>query len=201
MPMDPFELQALSLLRVRELYAERMVRDFPRNELKPLPMIERALARGEYACYGAVRDGEVLAYAFFVLQRDGAVRCALFDYYAVREDLRDHGVGSAFIRALIRGPLADLDCVLLEVDDPAYAPDARELEIRNRRLEFYLRNGLSDTAVTAEVFRAPFRILSLPVGERLTPRQAGRYYALLYRCMLPAPVYKRAVKIYVPAKA
>ena len=103
-------------------------------------------------------------------------------------------------RHLVEGPLAGLDCVLLEVDDPAFAPDARELEIRNRRLEFYLRNGLSDTAVTAEAFCAPFRILSLPVGEQPTPQQTGRYYALLYRCMLPAPVYKRAVKIHVPGE-
>ena len=199
--MPPIEVQLLSLPQVRDLYAERMVRDFPRNELKPLSMIERALARGDYACYGAARGEEVLAYAFFVLQRDGEARCALFDYYAVRADLRDHGVGSAFIQALIEGPLAGLDCVLLEVDDPAFAPNARELEIRNRRLDFYLRNGLSDTAVTAEVFRAPFKVLSLPVGERPTPRLAGRYYAMLYRCMLPTPVYRRAVKIHVPAKA
>ena len=199
--MRSFEVQTLSLSQVRDVYAERMVCDFPRNELKPLFMIEWALARGHYACYGAVEGGEVLAYAFFVLQGDGAARCALFDYYAVRADLRDRGVGSAFIRALIEGPLAALDCVLLEVDDPAFAPDAREREIRKRRLNFYLRNGLSDTTVTAEVFRVPFRVLSLPVGKRPTPQQAGRYYAMLYRCMLPTPVYRRAVKIRVPGEA
>ena len=189
--VPPFRVRALTLHEVRALYARRMVEDFPPDELKPLSMIERALARGEYACLGAADGDDVLAYAFFV--KAGAQ--ALFDYFAVRKGLRDAGVGSRFIRALIGGALAGLDCVLLEVDDPDRAPDADERTIRDRRLAFYLRNGLMDTGVTAEVYGVAYRILALPLGRAVTPDEARRVYAALYHSILPKRVYDERVFI------
>ena len=193
---ESFALRELGLEEVRPLYEERLKEDFPPNELKPLWAIERALEKGEYACYGAARGEDLLAYAFFVVIREGEARWALFDYYAVRRDLRDRGVGSAFIQALVAGPLRDMDCVLLEVDDPAFAPDPAELETRRRRLDFYLRNGLTDTSVTATVYGADFRILALPVGAPLAPGETRRVYGALYRAMMPPRIYARMVDIH-----
>ena len=185
------EVRTLSLPEIRDVYASRMVEDFPRDELRPMFMIEAALERGEYACYGfADRDG-LLAYAFFVLNGE----MALVDYLAVRKDRRDGGVGGRFIRALVEGPLRAYRCVLLEVDDPDLAPDAGELETRNRRLRFYLRNGLLETGVKAEVFGVGFRILALPVGETPSPDQTRSAYARLYRAILPKRLYDTKVKI------
>ena len=45
------------------------------------------MARGEYVCYGAMDGEAILAYAFFVV----VGRRALFDYFAVAEELRDRG--------------------------------------------------------------------------------------------------------------
>ena len=45
--MDAFTVETLSLPQIRALYRERMTRDFPPDELKPLTMIEKALARDE----------------------------------------------------------------------------------------------------------------------------------------------------------
>ncbi len=117
-----FDIRPLTSDEVRRLYGERLTADFPPDEVKSLGVIEGAIARGGYACYGAVRDGEILAYAFFVIRAPHA----LFDYYAVRADLRDTGVGSRFIRALMDGPLQAYDCVLLEVDDPDAADSPAE---------------------------------------------------------------------------
>lgn len=185
------EICPLTLLQLREIYEQRMVEDFPPDELKPLWMIERALDEGRYSCFGWFEGREILAYALFV--RLG--RTALFDYYAVRRDLRDSGVGSRFIRALIEGPLAGMDCVLLEVDDPDEAPDERELDVRERRLRFYMRNGLRDTGARATVFGVAFRILALPVGPMPGPEAARRVYSELYRAMLPEKLYREQVHI------
>ena len=182
-------VRTLSLEQVRGLYAQRLKRDFPPDELKPLSRIERALARGEYACYGAFEGESILAYAFFVLLG----RRALFDYYAVDAALRDRGIGSRFIRALIEGPLADMDCVLLEVDDPDSAPSPEEAGVRRRRLAFYLQNGLVETGVRATVYGVDYLILSLPVGNRPDPEQTRRVYAELYRAILPPRLYERWV--------
>ena len=159
-------------------------------------MIERAIARGEYICYGAMAREDILAYAYFVKLKEQGAPYALFDYYAVKKEVRDQGVGSRFLQALIRGPLKNMRCVLLEVDDPAFADSDGEAEIRNRRLGFYLRNGLRDTQVTATVFGVRFKILALPVGDALTAEEVRQKYAALYRALQPPRLFEAKVFIH-----
>ena len=72
------------------------------------------------------------------------------------------------MRGLIAGPfLADADAVLLEVDEPDAAVTPEELDTRNRRLAFYLRNGLHDSGVRADVYGVTYRLLTLPAGREL----------------------------------
>lgn len=191
----PFEVRPLTLPEVRQVYKSCMISDFPDDERKPLSMIEAALSRGEYRCLGAMGEGGVLAYAFFVrIERDGQT-LELFDYLAVRRDLRDSGVGSAFLRALCAGPLREADCVLLEVDNPEFAPDAAERGIRERRLRFYLRNGLSDTGVRASVFGVEYIVLTLPVGRPQSREAFKDIYETLYHSFLSDKIYKRRVAV------
>ena len=183
--------RTLALPEIREIYRQRMVEDFPEDELKPLWMLEAALKRGQYVCYGFEGEDGLLAYACFVVSGD----IALVDYLAVRRDKRDEGIGGQFIRAMLEGPLRAYASVLLEVDDPDLAPDENELETRERRLRFYLRNGLLETGVRAAVFGVGFRILALPVGESPAPERVRRDYGTLYRAMLPKRLYETKVKI------
>ncbi len=190
-----FAVRTLALPQIRVLYAHRLVIDFPPDELKPLPIIEKALRRGAYVCYGAMDGPEVQAYAFFVKLAADGKRFALLDYFAVRRDLRGCGVGSRFLRALVDGPLQGMDCVLLEVDAPERAETPEERKVRDRRLRFYLKNGLRDTAVTAVVYGVGYRILSLPLGAPPSPGETRRLYAALYRSILPERAYKSKVKV------
>lgn len=191
-----FEIRGLRLDEVRALYANRLARDFPADELKPLSAIEAALAGGGYACCAAVDGEAILAYAFFVVLE----QWTLVDYYAVREDLRDCGIGSRFIRALVAGPLKGMACALLEVEEPECARNAKERRLRERRLAFYLRNGLRQTGVTASVWHVPYRILELPLGEPLPAERIRSIYAALYRSMMPKAVFDAMVEIPLSAK-
>ena len=192
--MREFRVVKLTFDQVRRVYSEQMVPAFPEDELKPLNMIEQALARGEYLCLGAADGDEVLAVAFFVrIVREGRT-LMLFDYFAVREDLRDQGLGSRFLQSLIGEPfLAEADAALLEVDEPEAADTPEEQDIRSRRLAFYLRNGLRDTSVNADVYGVTYRILSLPAGRELAPDAVRRTYAALYHSFLPDHLYRRWV--------
>ena len=194
--MRDFQIINLTLEQVRRVYPEQMVPAFPVDELKPLKMIEQALGRGEYLCLGAADGDDVLAIAFFVrIVREGRI-LMLFDYFAVREDLRDQGLGSRFLQSLIGEPfLAEADAALLEVDEPDAAETPQELEICSRRLAFYLRNGLRDTGEHAHVYGVTYRILSLPTGNVLTPDEVRRTYAALYHSFLPDHLYRRWVFI------
>ena len=183
----------LTLDQIRRIYRERMTGDFPKNELKSLKVIEESMERGLYIGYGCCDGAEILAYALFV--RLG--RHALLDYYAVRADLRDQGLGSRFLQALIAGPMREMDCVLLEVDDVDRAPDEAERKRRVWRLQFYLRNGLKVTDVCATTYGADFRILALPVGAQMDAQTISRVYSAIYRELLPARVYDEEVEIRI----
>ena len=184
-------IETLSLEQVRALYRQRMVEDFPPDELRPLQNIENLLNRNQYAGYGYMDGGEALAYAFFVKQD----RRALVDDYPVRRDLRDRGHGGRFLRALIKGPARDLECALLEVEDPAEADAPDEAALRDRRLAFYLRNGLQLTQVRARIYGVKYRLLTLPVGVPHDDHAVAHIYAELYRTVLPKPLYDQWVEI------
>lgn len=185
------ELLQLTDRQVGEIYRKRIRKDFPPDEIKPLAMIRKALAEGRYACYGAFDGGQVLAYVFLVING----RHALVDYFAVREDLRGQGTGSGLLRLLAEGPARAYDCVLLESEDPAYAADEADRNVRERRIRFYLRNGLADTGITVYVWYVYYRILALPGGEIPSPDRAREIYGDIYRSQLPAWIYEKVVRL------
>ena len=93
--------------------------------------------------------------------------------------------GAFFLQKLCE-QLKDAGCVLLEVEDPEDGEETKQ-----RRLNFYLRNGMVDTGVRSWVFGADYRILRMPMGDG----DVEDVYTELYRSMLPMPVYKAMVRI------
>ena len=187
-------ITSLTLQEVRDVYQNYVVKDFPRNERKTLKMIEDALERNEYQCFGAKENDEIQAYAFFVRVEKEGQTLLLLDYLAVRKELRDTGVGSWFLQNISNNVLKDADIALLEVDNPDYAKDDEELSIRNRRLQFYLRNGLQDTSVRAWVFGAEYSILEIPVHGQHGYEVVKATYEVLYQSILPPRIYARMIR-------
>ena len=188
---NQMNIDLLTLPEIREIYRKRMTDDFPENELKSLSVIEKVFREGRYQCYGA-RDGAgILAYAFFILTED----LCMLDYFAVRKDLRGSGIGSGFLKALSCRCFRGAACVLAEVDDPAFAGNDEEKAVRERRLAFYLRNGLLDTGARARTFGADFLILEFPKGKPHSRAEAGGFYSRIYRSLLPERIYEQSVAI------
>ena len=184
-------IEELTLPEIRDIYRRRLKKDFPPDEVKPLSRIEASAAKGRYICYGMKDGRDILAYGFFAVTENRF----LFDYFAVREDLRGTGIGSRFLRELCSSRMKDAACVLLEVDDPAAADSAAEKALRERRVRFYRKNGLRDTGARARTFGVDFLILELPVGEPHGRKEAGEIYAMIYRAILPERIYAREVHI------
>ena len=185
------EIRELTGEQIRRVYTERITRDFAPDEVKPLSRIEEALAAGHYACRGAFGGDGLLAYAFFVV--DGSR--ALLDYLAVREDLRGKGIGGAFLRAMADWMTRRFDSVLLESEDPDYARSDHARRVMERRIGFYLRNGLAETGVTSSVWRVRYRVLSFPVGKKLSAGETREVYRALYRALLPEELYETMVRV------
>ena len=188
---EKMNIDLLTLPEIRELYRKRMKNDFPGNELKSLAMIEKVFREGRYLCYGVREGADILAYAFFVLTED----LYMLDYFAVKKDLRGSGIGSGFLKELNSRCLREAACVLVEVDDPFFAGNDKEKKICERRLAFYLGNGLLDTGARARTFGADFLILEFPRGKPHSQAEAGEFYSRIYRSLLPERLFEQMVKI------
>ena len=136
----------LDWLHIRLLYR----RAFPRSERKPFKMIRRMHRAGRTDVWLAEQDGRFAGLGITINGSD----IILLDYLAVHEKCRDKGVGSAFLQALM-AKYADKG-FFLEIE----APDRDDpTGIKARRKAFYLRNGLTDMHVTANLFGVRMELL------------------------------------------
>jgi len=181
--------------RIKFIYNTFMKRDFPGNELKPLASIIKMWKDNAYYCYEMTENNNVTGYVFSVKQsRAGRVNY-LIDYLAVSGEYRNQGFGSMLL-SRISFLVKNAGCVIVEVEDPDYADDEESELLRKRRIQFYLRNGFSETGITARLFGVQFRILELAGSVKHTKDEIKDIYESLYRYMVPGLMYKMNVKIF-----
>lgn len=185
------EFKRLSKSEVSRLYDERMVRDFVKEERKPLGMILDLCEAGKYDPLGVFDDDIFVGYTFF--QKAGADY--LLDYFSVLPEKRNAGIGSRVLSSL-REFYKDADSIILEVEDPERAVSLDTRELQERRLCFYLRNEVRDSDVKTVTFTVPFKLLEIPVGGMVHSREeVAKLYEMHYRDVLSDAQYARNVCI------
>jgi GNAT superfamily N-acetyltransferase len=169
-----------------------MKNDFPKNELKPLARIFYLLDNGQYVCYGIFDEDKLCGYAYFaVLNEDG--KYYLLDYFATVDGMRGKGIGSEFL-GMLYTQLSDAEMVICEAESPE-GTAGEELELRNRRIDFYLRNRYIATGVNATAFGVDFVLLELDLGKKHSKDEVREYYLKLYRSFLPEKMFKEHIKV------
>ena len=183
---------------IKSLYNSRMKDDFPPGELRPYDSLIRLLEQGRYITLAYKSDGsesggckpdEIMAYAFFIYQPES--RTVLLDYYAVSKARRGTGIGGEFISRFreIFAPM-DADHILLEVENPDMAENSEDLEVRNRRIHFYEKNGCRMSHVRSRLLSVDYSIMYLPFdGRELENQQLFDEMESMYR-MVVTPLMK-----------
>jgi len=117
-----------------EIYEEA----FPLAERQPVSVIRHRISSGLYQAYvGRLEEtGEVVSLAFLWPFKDS--NFILLDYLAVKKSIRGQNVGSAYLASMIQVLNPQQKYLLIEVDNPKFAPDESEA---TRRIAFYQRNG------------------------------------------------------------
>ena len=149
---------------IRYVYKTYMKIDFPRSELKPLKSILSLIQQKRGEGYGFYDKDELTGYAFLIKAPSG--RAYLIDYLAVLPSLRDRGYGSACLSALqnileekntlhskLLGTGENMEStanereytIMVESEDPSFAADETEKQVRRRRIRFYEKNGFFDS--------------------------------------------------------
>lgn len=143
---------------------------FPPEEKKPWELIEQLFAEKKMEVLAIVENGTFIGLALNMLYGNQA----LLDYFAIAKDKRESGYGSQAIR-LLQKRFED-KTYILEIELPlSSAPNLTE---RMRRKSFYLRNGLKETRVYANVYQTDFELLT-PDGK-LTYNE---YFSFLYNIL------------------
>lgn len=197
------KIKRLNLSEIKKIYRKHLFRDFPRDERRPLTRIVKYFREHRYEGFAGYNEaGELLCYAFFMMcdytpQNKKRQRACLFDYLAVTEKHRDAGVGSEFLHRLAQC-FPRTDIMFVEVENTDYAVDEADHATKQRRRDFYLRNGMLDTDVTVRVWGVEYRIMEMALGDDWCPHTAQEIREACehaYHSMFPPVIYDHYILV------
>ena len=131
------------LPQVKALYESA----FPANERIPIKHLLDDKIKREFWAFFDKEDGENAAAPKFCGFSNSITHGSITNiiYFAVIPELRSRGYGSQILQAIRRQHPDTRIVVDIEVEEDS--KDAEELERRNRRREFYTRNGFNASPV------------------------------------------------------
>ncbi len=187
-----YQCRTLTRNEIADTYNRYMKNDFPKDELKPLARIFYSLDNGQYVCYGIFDEDKLCGYAYFAVLNEDR-KYYLLDYFATVDGMRGKGVGSEFL-AMLYSQLSDAEMVICEAESPD-GTAGEKLELRKRRIDFYLHNRYIATGVNATAFCVDFVLLELDLGKKHSKDEVREYYLKLYRSFLPEKMFKENIKV------
>ena len=183
-------LKEMTIVEVRDMYENYLTEAFPPDELRPLSMIEEAIRENRSVCYGYYEYGQLCTYTSFMYLESEKGRDYLGDFFASRKDMRNRGLGTKFL-AEYPTTLKDPCSVIFEIENPDFAENEEQRELRERRRQFYLRNNIIDTGVNIQLAGVEYRIMEMLLGKPHTQDEIRDLYVRQYRAMLPPELFER----------
>lgn len=132
---------------IKRLYKEA----FPASEKRPFWMIRRKYHRGEADVLAIENDGEFAGLAITMNGED----MVLLDYFAIRKDRRNGGIGAMALKAL--QDRYDGRRLFLEIENADNPGEGQEERVRRKR--FYLANGMKELGVNVSLFGVDMELL------------------------------------------
>lgn len=185
-------VQKLTFSEIKTVYNCNMPLDFPKEEIRPWSNFEMMLEQNNYAGYGFYLNNEIVCYALFVV--NSTENTALLDFLAVNSSYRGKGIGTQVI-AEINKIFKDLDCVILEVENPKFAKSSEDLIVRNKRIDFYKNNSVMTSGITSYVMGVNFSIMYIKTKQEKSDKQICEILNSIYNIMF---VNNEEVKVFMP---
>ena len=173
-------------------YKQYMKHDFPKNELRPLHMIESLVEKGDYYTYGIFENERFVAYAYFWEEKEKKI--LLCDYFAVIPELRNQGYGTAAMNGIWK-ICKEKRGIILEAESPERADTEIETETRIKRIQFYEKCGLCMSDVKILLFGVEYSMMYRNLSGDETDKEIISVMQSLYKRTLPRSIYKKVLKI------
>jgi ribosomal protein S18 acetylase RimI-like enzyme len=128
--LEVHDVNTRNFSEVTKIYSE----NFPDITRQSLDLIKLRLKNGQNQLFITNNQKEVIAFALIYHLLNPNI--LLLEYYAVKSEYRNRGIGTAFLKELFkRLKLEEMERYLIfEVDDPNYGIDQKE---RKKRIQFY----------------------------------------------------------------
>ena len=153
----------LPWLRIYKLYRSA----FPRSERKPFSMIYKMTRAGKTDTWYFTDEGKFVGLAITINGPD----CILLDYFAIADNCRNGGYGSKILQTLI----AHYSPMTLFGEIENVVDEGKDLALRKRRKQFYLRNGMKEMGVMVYLFGVKMELLT--TNEIMTFEEYKNFYA------------------------
>lgn len=161
------EVKQLEFDTVKQIYEEHLTKDFIPAEQKPLVVLHILMKLGLYFCYGLYDENQLKGYAFFCTGDNKKKDALLLDYFVVLDGLRGKGYGSEFMK-LLKEELSEYGMILGEVEWVKEKKEGQVDSIKEKRQQFYLRNGWMITSLEVDLFGERLQIYQLPIRSQGT---------------------------------
>jgi len=188
------ELRKLEFDVVKQIYKDHLCNDFIPAEQKPLIIIQILMKMGVYHCFGLYDQEELKGYAFFCAANKKNQRAILMDYLVACNGYRGQGVGSEILTR-IKKEYKEFDVILAEVERVDAGATEEDIEIRQRRKSFYLRNGFEITSLWCDLFGADLQIYAW-MPEKVTEESIKVQLNEIYDTMFYEPQIRSQVVLH-----
>ena len=160
-------IKKLTIKQVKEIYNQYIVEDFPINERRPLNKIIKLINNNKYITFALFNQDTLLGYAFFY----GYDNQFICDYFAIIKEHRNQNYGSFFLQELLK--LFSTSKLYFEVEKP----ENPNKSIKERRIQFYLKNNIILNPIHIRLFFVDYIILS---NTPTTLEEVKHLYQKLY---------------------
>ncbi len=169
------------------IYKKYVVNHFDEDELRPLKSIKYLYKKKLYKCFKAVVDNVTVGYAFFYVNGDDI----LLDYFGIIDKYRSKGYGSLFLRKILKK--LNKKTIYIEVEDPDFSINEEDRFIRERRINFYSRNGVFLSDLKVLLFDVNYRIMTSKTNDYETTKN---HFLNMYISMMPLRNFEKNVVVY-----
>ncbi|MFR1449170.1 MAG: GNAT family N-acetyltransferase [Beduini sp.] len=148
-------IKQLTSEEITNIFNQHIIHDFPKNEVRDLRSMLKLKQQAIYQTYGYYENNELLAYAFFAKSLQS--NAILLDYFAVVEKYRNQNIGSQFLTDLTH--LLKQFVILAEVESVESSPNQQVSRLRQKRIDFYMRNGFKQSSLSLTLFHVHYNII------------------------------------------
>lgn len=144
------QIKKATINQVKHIYNQYIIYDFPVNERRPLNKIINLINDNKYIIYVLFKDNTIIGYAF-LYGYDNRYIC---DYFAIVKGYRNNHYGSYFLKELLK--IFKQSQIYFEVEKP----DEPNKAIKEKRIQFYLNNGVLLNPIHVRLYYVDYIILS-----------------------------------------